>query len=167
MKKYLGFSFMALFAMFALTVVSCSKDDDAVDGGKYNNGILTVNGQKWSSGFTIPAYYDDQFIFYSENGHVLSFSESLDDVEKGEDVSPDYVLLPSDNAEYKYVDGEIVVVKTDYPKSVTVKFDNYTVKYMGEYISGGGDNRKPDIKDADELVMNGTITFWSEDYLTD
>ena len=163
MKKYLSFSFMILFAMFALTVISCSKDDNN-PGGSNGEGVLTVNGVKWTS-TNLPNYEGDNFHFIGKSPsgeyHTVVFNESLEDVEPGEDITPYYVFFPTENADYEYVDGDVIVTKTNYPKSVTVKFDNYTIEYIGKYLSGGGDSRWPDIQDDDRLVIKGTMTFFS------
>ena len=163
MKKYFKIAVVAFMAVFTLSLSSCSKDDDNPDGGG-NSGVIYVNGKKWTS-TNLPNYEGENFHFIgkSSNGesHVVIFNESLEDVEKGEDITPDYVFFPTENAEYEYEDGDVIVKTTNYPKSVTVKFDNYTVTYKGKYISGMGDNRNPDIEDEDELVFNGTVTFWA------
>ncbi len=161
-KKLLGglITFCMLLTLFPLT--GCSKDDDA--DGLYGGYVLTVNGKKWDSGITAPNYDEDGFYFYCQSpdghSHTLFFDEDLtdEDLEKDDDVSPDYLVLLSENAKYRYEDGDVIVTKIK-GTNVTLKFDNYKVKYVGKWESLLDDSRNPDIANATTLTINGTVTF--------
>lgn len=163
MKKYLHVLATMLFvAAISLGLTSCSKDDDE-PGGDFANESLTVNGQKWDAGSTVPNYDETGFYYtgFSESGvmHMIACHEDLTVYEVGDEVTPNSLILGSENAEYHYTDGVIIITEKS-GKNITLKFDNYTVAYTGlfnPYI--GGDGRGPDIANANTLVINGTVTF--------
>ncbi len=162
-KKLLGglITFCVLLTLIPLT--GCSKDDDS--DGIYGGYVLTINGKKFYSGITLPNYSESGFIFLGqtpngEYGHALYFEEDLtdEDLEEGDDVSPDYLLLPTENAKYRYEDGDVIVTKIK-GTDITLKFDNYKVKYVGKWDDMLLDNRNPDIENENFLTINGTVTF--------
>lgn len=145
-----------------LPASGCSKDDDA--DGAFGGYTLIVNGKKWDAGITCPVYEGDSFYFICNTpdgqGHALRFVEDLtrEDLRVGDDVSPEYLLLPTENAQYQYASGSVIVEKRTQT-TVTLKFDNYKVRYIGDWISNAGDSRSPDIEDAEYLTIKGTVTF--------
>ena len=159
-----------LFGLFALGMLlsiipltGCSKDDDE-ELGDHGGSVLTVNGKKWEAQ-SLPTFDEEAFLFNCATGkigHLLCFYEDLtdEDLEKGDDVSPYEVILPTENAKYIYEDGEVIVTKCS-AKEVTLRFDNYKVKYSGKWESILGDNRSEDIIEARYLTINGTVKFYS------
>lgn len=161
-KGLLGAFLMLGMLLTVLPLSGCSKDDD--DGLGSNGGsVLTVNGKKWEA-VSLPVFDEDGMYFNctTPNGiaHAFIFDEDLtdEDLEKGDDVSPDEVIFPTENAVYRYDDGDVIVTKCS-SKSVTLKFDNYKVKYDGIWESIMGDYRDDDIAGQNYLTMNGTVTF--------
>ena len=162
MKKYIqALATMLFVAAISLGFTSCSSDDDEPGGGS-SYGSLTVNGQKWDVGSTVPNYDESGFYYIgvSKSGvmHTIACYEALTEYEVGDEVPPAYLVLGTENAEYSYEDGEVTVVKKS-GKNITLKFDNYTVAFTGLLVSALGDGRGPDIANANTLEMNGTVTF--------
>lgn len=162
MKKYIqSLATMLFVAAISLGFTSCSNDDDE-PGGDFSNESLTVNGQKWDAGSTVPNYDESGFYYIgvSESGvmHTIACYEDLTVYEVGDEVTPSYLVLGTENAKYSYVDGEVTIVNKS-GENVTLKFDNYTVAYTGPLVSALGDGRGPDIASTNTLEINGTVTF--------
>lgn len=166
-KKLLGTLLLTGIILSLIPLTGCSKDDE---DGIVLDRVLTVNGKKWDSGIVVPNYDEDGFYFICKSSdghsHTLFFDEDLtnEDLEKGDDVSPSIVVLLSENAEYSYEDGEVIVNKCS-SKSVTLRFNNYKVKYSGKWESIMADNRNDDIIGETYLTINGTVTFYNQAYL--
>ena len=167
-KSFLSVLFMLGMMLSLIPMVGCSKDDDG--DGIVLDRVLTVNGKKWDTGLIIPNYDENGFYFIcnSSDGyaHTLFFDEDLtdEDIEKGDNVSPEILVLLSENAEYRYEDGEVIVTKCS-KKSVTLRFDNYKVRYSGIWESLLPENREDDIINSQYLLINGTVTFYNQAYL--
>ena len=146
-----------------IPLTGCSKDDDE-ELGSNGGSVLTVNGKKWET-VSLPVFGEEGFFFNCTTpngiGHAMIFDEDLtdEDLEKGDDVSPDEVFFPTENAVYRYDDGDVIVTKCS-SKSVTLSFDNYKVRYAGKYESIMTDDRNEDIADEKYLTFNGTVTFY-------
>lgn len=161
-KMYMNALLILGLIFTMIPMAGCSKDDDE-ELGSNGGAVLTVNGKKWEA-VSLPVFDESGFFFNcttpDRSGHALIFDEDLtdEDLEKGDDVSPDAVVIPTENAVYRYDDGEVIVTKCS-SKSVTLRFDNYKVQYSGMWEDMLGDNRGDDIADAQYLTMNGTVTF--------
>lgn len=155
------FTFLTVLLTLALGFSACGDDNDD-DVSVESFGLLTVNGAKWEISNSAPNYTESEFFYMgtspSGNIHIIVCFEDLTDVEVGEDVTPSSIMLGTENAEYSYVDGD-VIVKSISGSEVTLTFNNYVVSYDGVWESLLGDSREPDIKDASTLKIKGTVTF--------
>lgn len=161
-KKYFRTLLLLGLLVSLIPLIGCSKDDDEI--GANGGFVLTVNGKKWEAA-SLPVFDEDGFVFNCTTsdrlGHAMIFDEDLtdEDLEKGDDVSPDEVVFPTENAVYRYDDGDVIVTKCS-SKSVTLRFDNYKVRYAGKWESIMEDNRNDDIANEKYLTFNGTVTFY-------
>lgn len=164
-KRFINIFFMVSVLISGLMVTGCSKDEDE-EPGPNGGAVLTVNGNKWEA-LSLPVYDGDVVFFNCEtesgSGHMFYFNENLDneDLEIGDEIMPEEIIFPSENALYRYASGNIEI-KNRSSDSVTLKFDSYKVKYSGEWASGMPDSRDDDIVDATYLTFNGTITFYNK-----
>ena len=157
---------LSIFAFLFATLIgfsSCSSDDDDDNGGSSisGSGALTVNGKTWKP-TSAPVIEDDQIVYLGD-GHVFYayIDMYMDELEVGDEVTPDGVTFPTENADYSYVSGEVTVVKISKDGDITLKFDNYTVKYDGKWNSQMTDMRNDDIMGVNTLKMNGTVRFFN------
>ena len=123
---------------------------------------LYINNNVWNIGLSEPSYDDSGFYYVgvspSFETHTLACYVDLSDVQKMDNVTPEYLLLGMDNAEYICISGKVVVSNIS-KYTITLNFDNFKVKYIGKYINGIGDNRGNDIINDDILLINGTVSF--------
>ncbi|MDO4159271.1 MAG: hypothetical protein Q4D41_02320 [Prevotellaceae bacterium] len=144
MKKFLYFFTMALFALTATTLYSCSDDDDEAGGGGDGNSI-TINGV---------SYPRSQFITSEGSlGHfcvtvteqvgsstdVLYYEFSYEDTvhpSVGYDFSTKSLELgPMDSSfhMYKRVSGTATVVSVDVENGlIKIDFDNLKMSYAAD-----------------------------------
>lgn len=177
MKKYFKFFYLALFAVLAISVTSCSKDDDEPNGGGDSNSSFTVNGQNYSvhksgASNSITDYSEARpdlgisiiaELYPSKSGEFDFFPHinmSLDakavKLSKGLtlDIENGYVEYLTDfgkGAKFSDVISGNVTVEEVLSSSVTLKFNN--LKLQEEYRN---DNRL-DIDNV--LTLNGTLVF--------
>ncbi|MCH5247456.1 MAG: hypothetical protein J1E99_04790 [Muribaculaceae bacterium] len=174
MKKYLRISFMALFAMIALTVISCSKDDDNdVEGGGSSSATIKINGTEISSllsavceeghlsgeywvSFSSTFYYKKDMVNLELSVPFNSFSQLKEGQELINyiDISGFYVLSGQNDSNIGFgggsprfndIEGSVKVQKITN-SAVTLKFSNFSfTKSRGS--------------DEQDYTMNGIVTY--------
>lgn len=165
---------MALFAMLALTIVSCSKDDDNnVEGGGSSSDTLKINGAGISSllsavceeghfsgdywvSFGSMFYYKNDMINFEISVPFNSYSQIKEGQELIDyiDVEGFYVLNGQNDSNIGFgggsprfndIEGSVKVQKLT-KKTVTLKFSNFSfTKSRGS--------------DEQDYTMNGTIEY--------
>ena len=165
---------MALFAILALTVVSCSKDDDNdVEGGSSSSATLKINGTEISSllsavceeGHLLGEYWISFGSIFTYKKDMVDFSitvpfNSFSQLKEGQEliayieVSGFYVLSGQNDSNIGFgggsprfndIEGSVKVQKLT-KSTVTLKFSNFSFTK-----SRGSDEQK--------YIMNGTITY--------
>ena len=177
MKKYFKFFYLALFAVLAISVTSCSKDDDEPNGGVGSNSTFTVNGQNYGvhesgASNSITDYGEVRpdlgisikaELFPSKSGEFdffprinMSFEAKAVKLSKGltleiEDGYVEYLTDFGKGAKFSDIISGNVTVEEVSSSSVTLKFNNLKLQE---------EDRNDNTLDIDNvLTLNGTLVF--------
>ena len=151
MKSYMKFMAFAMMAVFSLTFVSCSDDDDEPNS-KQLYDVLQINGVNYACyGYRCPVTYTTDWDLSTHSGTIslpcgrladaqqgeydfdymysinLNGSQDLKKGSKLEDFSPEFTAVDDDyvGGSLAYISGSATITDKKNDTYITVKFENF------------------------------------------